>query len=232
MTNLDIPLDEDEIDRLEQFLMNRIDEEVLTDEIDEGIFDVSTLDGFFTAVVSGPVPIPPSVWLPKVWGDFEPEWTSAEAFSEIFTLMVRHMNGISQILMEFPEDFEPLFDIGIHEETSQMIVDEWCEGYQRGVELSFEQWMSGGEEIIALLEPILAFTETTEWRGHDYGADEVEEAHQLIGHNVKEIHAYWLTKRDDIPPPDPPMIRHEPNVGRNDPCPCGSGKKYKKCCLH
>jgi len=22
---------------------------------------------------------------------------------------------------------------------------------------------------------------------------------------------------------------HEPKVGRNDPCPCGSGKKYKKC---
>ena len=24
--------------------------------------------------------------------------------------------------------------------------------------------------------------------------------------------------------------RDEPKVGRNDPCPCGSGKKYKKCC--
>jgi uncharacterized protein YecA (UPF0149 family) len=24
----------------------------------------------------------------------------------------------------------------------------------------------------------------------------------------------------------------ETKVGRNDPCPCGSGKKYKKCCLH
>ncbi|WP_202931241.1 SEC-C metal-binding domain-containing protein [Oceanospirillum linum] len=23
----------------------------------------------------------------------------------------------------------------------------------------------------------------------------------------------------------------EKNTGRNDPCPCGSGKKYKKCCL-
>ena len=23
-----------------------------------------------------------------------------------------------------------------------------------------------------------------------------------------------------------------PKVGRNDPCPCGSGKKYKKCCLN
>lgn len=28
-----------------------------------------------------------------------------------------------------------------------------------------------------------------------------------------------------------PIIRENPKVGRNDPCPCGSGKKYKKCCL-
>ena len=27
-----------------------------------------------------------------------------------------------------------------------------------------------------------------------------------------------------------PVKRKEPKVGRNDPCPCGSGKKYKKCC--
>ena len=27
-----------------------------------------------------------------------------------------------------------------------------------------------------------------------------------------------------------PYRREEPKVGRNDPCPCGSGKKYKKCC--
>jgi len=28
-----------------------------------------------------------------------------------------------------------------------------------------------------------------------------------------------------------PIKRDGPKVGRNDPCPCGSGKKYKKCCL-
>jgi hypothetical protein len=28
-----------------------------------------------------------------------------------------------------------------------------------------------------------------------------------------------------------PYVRASPKVGRNDPCPCGSGKKYKKCCL-
>lgn len=28
----------------------------------------------------------------------------------------------------------------------------------------------------------------------------------------------------------PPLVRPEPKIGRNDLCPCGSGKKYKKCC--
>jgi preprotein translocase subunit SecA len=26
------------------------------------------------------------------------------------------------------------------------------------------------------------------------------------------------------------VVRDEPKVGRNDPCPCESGKKYKQCC--
>jgi preprotein translocase subunit SecA len=37
---------------------------------------------------------------------------------------------------------------------------------------------------------------------------------------------------DDAPVPDAPIeqAHREATVGRNDPCPCGSGKKYKKCC--
>jgi preprotein translocase subunit SecA len=41
----------------------------------------------------------------------------------------------------------------------------------------------------------------------------------------------------DLPEDDRPQIqipktvkREEPKVGRNDPCPCGSGKKFKQCC--
>jgi len=30
--------------------------------------------------------------------------------------------------------------------------------------------------------------------------------------------------------PPVPIVREEPKIGRNDPCPCGSGKKWKKCC--
>ena len=33
-----------------------------------------------------------------------------------------------------------------------------------------------------------------------------------------------------VPPKGQTVRRETPKVGRNDPCPCGSGKKYKKCC--
>ena len=32
--------------------------------------------------------------------------------------------------------------------------------------------------------------------------------------------------------PQEPYRRPEPKIGRNEPCPCGSGKKYKQCCLN
>jgi len=63
-----------ELERLNQLLLERIDENIDTRGMDEGILDVSELDGFFTAIVSGPVIVEPSQWLPVVWGDFEPEW--------------------------------------------------------------------------------------------------------------------------------------------------------------
>jgi hypothetical protein len=34
-----------------------------------------------------------------------------------------------------------------------------------------------------------------------------------------------------IPPTKKQMSRRPPKIGRNEPCPCGSGKKFKKCCL-
>ena len=36
---------------------------------------------------------------------------------------------------------------------------------------------------------------------------------------------------DPLPPPPETIKREKGAPGRNDPCPCGSGKKYKLCCL-
>jgi uncharacterized protein YecA (UPF0149 family) len=37
-------------------------------------------------------------------------------------------------------------------------------------------------------------------------------------------------QEDDLGVNAPESQRGIPKIGRNDPCPCGSGKKYKKCC--
>ena len=54
------------------------------------------------------------------------------------------------------------------------------------------------------------------------GDDELDEDYNFLSNKFPE----------EMFPFDEPYIRPEPKVGRNDPCPCGSGKKYKKCCLN
>lgn len=45
----------------------------------------------------------------------------------------------------------------------------------------------------------------------------------------KDAEGHWLYVDGQVLRPEP-IRRDHPKVGRNDPCPCGSGKKYKKCC--
>jgi uncharacterized protein len=232
MTDLFTPLDDDELELLDNFLSSRVDDEQYEPGMDEGVYELTGLDGFFTAIVSSPVMIPPSQWLPALWGDFEPEWENLEGFEAIFPLLTRHMNVIAGMLKDMPEEFEPFFQERTVEGRTYTIVDEWCEGYVRGIGLIPELWAEGGEQMDVYLIPIHAFTETGGWHGHEVTEQEAVNLQQAIPQCVREIHAYWLARREEFEPGKTPVRRSETHVGRNDPCPCGSGKKYKQCCLH
>ena len=52
--------------------------------------------------------------------------------------------------------------------------------------------------------------------------------HHEVSTFVKEK-GEWLFEDGELVG-ETPEVREEPKIGRNDPCPCGSGKKYKKCC--
>ena len=72
------------------------------------------------------------------------------------------------------------------------------------------------------------------WRDSPEFAEDLESFQWRYG-KIKEIAARSYSKRHLPPPEDrllPPAERlsSPPRVGRNEPCPCGSGKKYKKCC--
>lgn len=72
--------------------------------------------------------------------------------------------------------------------------------------------------------------------GDDAGTVSFRFAYRFEGreHAQREIATFertngnWLYDRSEINPKAPP-VRVE-RIGRNDPCPCGSGKKHKKCC--
>ena len=141
------PLSQEALELLGNFLLDRVPEYDYDESIDEGVLVVPELDGFLTAIVSGPVMVPPSRWLPALWGDFEPEWEEEHAFEAMFGLLLRHMNDIAVTLMQQPEAFEPIYFERKVDGRLYLIVDEWCEGFARGMALYAEEWRRGGEEL-------------------------------------------------------------------------------------
>jgi uncharacterized protein len=233
MSQLDTPLSDQEIDELNRFMLARIPEEAAaaaTGEVDEGVLDISELDGFLTAIISGPVALAPSDWLPVLWGEHEPEWTSPEEAEAKISLVLRHMNGIVNTLLEAPQEFEPIVLEVEEGEATVTSVEEWCLGYMKGVGLAMSAWQQGGQEVMDLLFPIMVFT-TAEGRERlaQLDAGELETLKRSLPAAVRKLHAFWLQRREQGATP---ITRDEPRVGRNDPCPCGSGRKFKKCCLH
>jgi len=235
MATLNTPLNDQELDKLDAFLLDRIPEEAeeaITAEDNEGILNISELDGFLTAIISGPVALQPSDWLPVVWGDFEPQWESIEESEAMVSLLLRHMNDIVTTLMDNPEAFNPIVLERETEDGIVTIVDEWCFGYMKGVGITRDAWQRGGDELMEMMFPILLFSsEKTRERLKDIDAEEEAILKRSIGGTARKLHAFWLERRSSSGNQQP-FTHSGPQVGRNDPCICGSGKKFKKCCLH
>lgn len=228
MNELFAMLTHDELERLDDFLLNRFPEDDENrEEKDEGVFGISMLDGFFTAIVSSLHPIMPSQWMPAIWGDYEQIWESEAEAEEIITLMMRHMTGIVHFLMEEPENFDPMFLEREVDNKVYQIVDDWCEGYRRGMQLDPDYWNDVPVEIAEQIIPIYLFSdEEFDDKLDQLPYERIQQFQDAIPPAVRKLHAHALRmRRKDIQ-----VKRGVPKTGRNDPCPCGSGLKYKKCC--
>lgn len=199
---------------------------------DDSILDVAELDGLLTAVLSGPTAVEPSQWLVAVWGGEKrvPKWKNEREMTRFMDLCFQHLNDIADRLADFPDQFDPLFGVREMEGQEFVVAEEWCYGYMRGVALS--DWSA----LPASLQPAL---DAIALHGSEEGSaqldkldgDEMEESIAAIRPAALALHDYWLTQPEAVPAPQQPVVV-DAKPGRNDPCPCGSGKKYKQCCLH
>lgn len=235
MRDLEDPLTEEEIGELDRFLRD-------ADGLDSSM-DISALDGFLTAIVCGPRLVMPGEWMRWVWdleeGQDEPEFKDAAQAQRIVGLLMRQMNGIAETLLHAPEHYEPLISENPNGGDPIPIIDEWCLGFMKGVDLDAEGWL-----IFTVGRPDWLSTMVL------YGTSEGREAlkaknlsdaeHEALAdglaETVRNIHALSIELRlkQKAEGAVSGKARREPvrnagKVGRNAPCPCGSGKKFKQC---
>ena len=208
------------------FDLDALDAFLMSDRAPEDCMQLSDLDGFLAGIAIGPELIMPSEWLPVIWGGGEPEFESMEEAQLVLNAIMGRYNEILHLLQHAPEEFEPIFWTT---ENGETVAADWAEGFMEAVELRPRAWqaMLDSEEDRHLLAPIVAHLHDEDGDPIIRGdADEIGqlrgEATELIAPCVVLIDRFWKARRQ---PPG-----GKPKPGRNDPCPCGSGRKYKRCC--
>ncbi|MDM0101996.1 UPF0149 family protein [Variovorax sp. J22G73] len=224
------PLSEDEFTELEQFLLYDVDT--------EDVMALDMADGFLHAIAVGPTTIPPGQWLPKVWGTKEmmPPMDSIDQLNHMLGLVMRHFNSIIAGLEGNPREISPCWSTMTYEGDKQEYDDAevWAYGFIEGMRLCWSDWqpLLSTPQAQALLRPIGLLGEG------DFSVDQDEltrtpamraELALQIPQAVLDMHAHWLPLRHAVYQREVAKAM-QPKVGRNEPCPCGSGKKFKQCC--
>ena len=198
---------------------------------EDAILNVSELEGFFAALACSPDVIMPSRWLPHIWGgeDKMPDWEDQKEIAEFHELLMQFNNDILDQLVE--GTFAPLFYEGEFQGRNVLLVDDWCRGFLFGLTLYGPVSESDGAEIERRTAPIRMFDIPANLEAlAQLDMAELCDLQDSIEPNVTALFHHFMGRR--VAEARTPYMNTELSVGRNDPCPCGSGKKFKKCCLH
>jgi uncharacterized protein len=217
--HLSTPLSQPELEQLEALLDSDIfrGEAMLLDE----------MQGLFFAVASSPDLVAPSRWMPEALGE-TPDYTDTGQAQQVLELVMRFYNQC--VAAAATDDFELIL---YRTDAEAADYAAWCGGYLTGVDLAETDWYDAGDpdEVGELLFPLLVLADAlpeeekrsikpAEWRRL------VQSCEETLADTLVRIHDYWNVVRA------PPLTvrREAPKTGRNDPCPCGSGRKFKQCC--
>ena len=160
--------------------------------------NVVELDGYVAALIVCPDTVPPSEWLPGVWGSnigFE----DAEGTEATVAAVMGHYSRIARELAESPEDYAPV--LGVDADSGETFWEPWIDGFERGMRLRRGVWRqiarSDDREAATSINMIVALSDSC--RGRSDLTEEDEEklrglAPELIPEFVDNLYA-WRQSR-------------------------------------
>jgi uncharacterized protein len=197
--------------------------------------NLETLDGFLTALIVGPDTLLPSFWLPFVWdssGDGQsPAFHTEQQATRIIGIIMQLMNSIVYSLDEFTDEYEPLPDMMEYETDAERRRGSrlWCIGFLMGISIKASSWDALLKDKKASYSTTLISMAGGMLRDElQIGEEKEFEVWESVPEAVLDIRAFWMPYRERAI--DRLRSASAATPGRNDECPCGSGRKYKKCC--
>lgn len=205
------------------------------------------IHGLLCAVISSPKKIEPSVFLKAVYED------------EIIASNAEEIATINEQILACHEELTEAFEAGkiptpafiadgkmvAYKSASNEQIASWCAGYMAGVLINENDWLkSGHKEIYQLLVPIGSFAtlyaeELPQGQKKPDPIEVREKFLKAVPQSIQDIYDFWNQHQgcnhghDHHHHHQQTTVRYDqPKTGRNEPCPCGSGKKFKRCCLN
>ncbi len=214
----------------------------------DGAMDLEELDGFFAALHCCPELVPTAEYLPDVLGSGEIAETdeffsTPEAAKLLFGLLMEHWNAVGEAFRT-EQFFVPLL---LEDDDGKAYGNNWAIGFVRGIDMREELW----NEILldhskcSWLLPILTLADENLVDDEPQPAtepppvnapitdDQREQLIMQVSLMVTEMYRYFAPHRKRNALLAEAQATTQPQlskIGRNDPCYCGSGIKYKKCC--
>jgi len=199
-----------------------------------------SLDGFVAGLLVCPELIKPSEWLPVVWGSEggdEPAFDGLDHLNRVLGLVMEHYNDVARTLIERPDRYGTL--LATDKRNNDILWETWVAGFEKAAKLRPAAWqklLTADHETAQAMSGLLTLADVdrrdSRFTPEQLDALTAAAPHQIgpwvVTLNEWRLANYAPTQDFQTQPSSSPTPTTK--VGRNDPCPCGSGKKYKKCC--
>lgn len=194
---------------------------------------LTELDGLLTGAVACPVPIAAEEWLPIVWGE---DTGGVPVFEDPLDVqwfrdaVIARRDEIARDLAR--GKFRPILDVD--DRTGDVLWEPWVDGFADAIALRPDEWQAladgpntkTADAVAALLGLIAVARGESELDTPAINTLDAQ-AQNILSVAVLQLHAANARRSGLVPAAAVPAPS---KVGRNDPCRCGSGKKFKRCC--